>query len=104
MDADKKAFRREAARIQTKYERMDCVFSFFSPVFLTIGVALLTVYFAMGMEDIWLTGFSAVFFALWLLCIIVSRVSIPGMYANEMADLTLRFALKGRNDPRKDDL
>lgn len=104
MDAEKIAFRKEAARIQAKYDRMDGVFSFFSPVFLTIGVALLSVYFALGMEDIWLTGFSAVFFALWLLCVLVVHVSIPNLYANEMADLTLRFALKNRGNSEKDGL
>lgn len=101
---DKTAYRAAAMRIQTKYERMDSFFSFIAPIFLTIGASLLTVYFAMGMADIWLVGFSACAFAMWVLCLLVVHVSIPRQFANEIADLTLRLAMKDRQDPEKDDL
>lgn len=101
---DKMAYRAAAMRIQTKYERMDSFFSFIAPIFLTIGVSLLTAYFAMGMADIWLTGISACALALWVLCLVVIHISIPNQFANEMADLTLRLAMKDRQDPEKDDL
>ncbi len=104
LDMDDKAAYRAAVRIQTKYERLDSFFSFIAPMFLTIGVSLLTVYFAMGMVDIWLTGISACALAFWVLCLVVIHVSIPNQFANEMADLTLRLALKDRQDPEKDDL
>lgn len=104
MDENKRIYKAEAMRIQTKYERMDSFFSFIAPLFLTIGVSILTVYFALGMPDIWLVGISACAFALWALCLVIIHISIPNQFANEMADLTLRLAMKDRQDPEKDDL
>ncbi len=104
MSIDQKEYKDKAVRIQTKYERMDSFFSFVAPLFLTMGVSLLTVYFAMGMSDVWLIGLSACSFSLWVLCLIVIHVSIPHQFANEMADLVLRLSMKDRQDPEKDEL
>lgn len=104
MSVDKKEYMAMAAKIQTKYERMDSAFSFVAPLFLTVGVSLLTVYFAMGMSDAWLIGFSACAFSLWALCLAVIHVSIPRQFANEMADLVLKLSMKDRQDPEKDEL
>lgn len=104
MKDNKAVFKKEAMRIQTKYERLDSVFSFLRPVFLTIAVSIITVWFATSMADIWLVGFSAVFFALWVLTIIVINVSLPGMFAEEMADLTLSLTMDEMSHPEKDNL
>ena len=91
-------------RIQRKYEMVDSVFSFLHPVLLTIGTSILTAFFVGGMADMWLAWVSATFLAMWVLCLVIVHVSIPNQFANEMADLTLRLAMKDRQDPEKDDL